>query len=183
MSTSTLVSAPVHEGIDCLALNYSKKRERVSKLANALEDEVRAVYRRHRRDLNEALAAAEGAQAALRAEVQEHPELFEKPRTWALHGIKLGFQKGKGKVDWADDDQVIARINKRFGELSPEVENCVEIVEKLKADALRELPTKDLAAIGVTVEGTGDVVVVKAVETATDKLVARLLKEGAREEA
>jgi hypothetical protein len=182
MST-TLVTAAKHEGIDALALNYSKKRERVTALANALEDEVRAVYRRHRRALNEALATAEGAQAALRAEVAEHPELFEKPRTWALHGIKLGFQKGRGKVEWdLEDADLVERLRKRLGGDSAEFENCVEYVAKINVDGLRELATKDLAACGVTVEDTADVVVVKAVESVTDKLVKRLLKEGARGE-
>lgn len=182
MST-TLVTAAKHEGIDALALNYSKKRERVSALANALEDEVRAVYRRHRRALNEALATAEGAQSALRAEVQDHPELFDKPRTWALHGIKLGFQKGRGKIEWEiEDEALIERLRKRLGDSSPAFENCVEYVATIKVDGLRELPTKDLAACGVTVEETADVVVVKAVESVTDKLVKRLLKEGARSE-
>lgn len=56
------------------------------------------------------------------------------------------------------------------------------MVEKLDADAVRELDVKTLAAIGATVEGTGDVVYIRAVDTAVDKLVKRLLKEGSREE-
>lgn len=180
MTTESLVSAPPHELIDKLALNYAKRRERVKELADALEDELRSVYRRHRRALNEAIATAEGAQSALRSEIEANPHLFEKPRTWALHGIKLGFGKGRGKTTWDDDAQLIKRIRSHFPD--EVAETLIRTTHEPIVDALKELDSKTLAKLGVTVETTGDCVIVKAADSATDKLVKRLLKEGAREQ-
>lgn len=175
-----MVSAPPHQRIDSLALNYAKRRERVKQIVDRLEDEVRAAHRRYRRELNEAIGTAEGAQAALRAEIEAHPELFEKPRSWHLHGIKLGFAKGKGRVTWEDDEQLIKRIRRQFPD--EVAARLIRVTEAPIVDALKELDAKELAKLGVTVETTGDCVFVKAADTETDKLVKRLLKEGAREQ-
>jgi hypothetical protein len=175
---TSLVTTPAHEKIDVLAKNYAAKRARVAAITVEIEDGIRAVHRKHRRALIEALAVAEGAQAALRSELTANPKLFEKPKTWTLHGIKVGYRKGSGKVEWEiEDDQLIAKIKKRFGELSPEVEQCIEIIEKIDKDALRNLDAKDLAHLGVTIEDVTDVPFIKAEASEADKLVKRLLKE------
>lgn len=179
---SNIASAPTHEKIDTLAKNYAQRRARVATLVSRMDEEIRAIHRRYRSDLNEALGTAEGALSALHVEIESNGQLFEKPRTWTLHGIKLGFQKGKGRVAFDDEAKVIEKLKKRFGELSPEVERCIEVAEKIDRDQLRDLDGKDLAAIGVTVENTGDVVFIKAVDSSVDKLVKVLLKEGQRTE-
>lgn len=130
---------------------------------------------------NYATEADAFATACYNFDADRNRGLFDKPRTWTLHGIKLGLNKGKGRVEFDDEEKVIAKLKARFGDLSPEVDRCVEVIEKLDADGLRELDGKALAAIGVTIEGTGDVVYIRAVDTAVDKLVKRLLKEGSRE--
>ncbi|MBC8009940.1 MAG: hypothetical protein H7067_07575 [Burkholderiales bacterium] len=176
----TIAQVPAAETLDALAKNYAARRARVATLVARMDDEIRAIHRRHRADLTEALGTAEGALSALHVEIEAHPELFERPRTWTLHGIKLGFKKGSGRVEFEDSDRVIERLKKRFGDLSPQVEACVEVVEKLNLDALRDLDGKDLAALGVSIEGSGDVVYIKSADTAVDKLVKQLLKEGER---
>lgn len=174
----TIAKTPVHERLDALAKNYAARRARVASIVTDIEDEIRGVHSRHRRALHEALATAEGAQAALRAELTDHPELFEKPKTWTLHGIRIGFRKGSGKVEWEiEDEQLVARIKKRFGADSEQARACIKVVEKVVSDALRELDAKDLAALGVTIEDVGEVSFVKAEASEADKLVKRLLKE------
>lgn len=168
------------EKIDALALNYSKRRQRVKSLADKLEDEIRAVYRRYRQPLNEAIASADEAQTELRAEIEANPGLFVQPRTWALHGIKLGFGKGRGKTEWGDDEVLIKRIRSHFP--AEVAETYIRKIEEPIVDSLKELDAKTLARLGVRIETTGDCVIVKAADSETDKLVKRLLKEGAREE-
>lgn len=51
--------------------------------------------------------------------------------------------------------------------------------EKPSADALKNLDTRDLARVGVRIEGTGEFVVVKTADSAVNKLVAKTFKEGA----
>jgi hypothetical protein len=176
----TIAQTPATERLDALAKHYAQRRARVATLVSRMDEKIRAIHREFRADLTEALGTAEGALMALHVEVEQHPELFVQPRTWTLHGIKFGFKKGAGRVEFEDEAKVIERLKKRFGELSPEVDRCVEVKEKLVLDQLRELEGKDLAALGVVIEGTDDVVFIKSVDTAVDKLVKLLLKEGER---
>lgn len=182
---NTLVhSSPVTE-IDSLTKAYSKARTLLAERVNTLNAELRAVHSRKIEGIKSALAAAADAKAQLVALLQQHPELFVKPRTMTLNGIKVGYGKGSGRVDWDDDASVIARAEKLLAkeDLSQEQFDLVVITKKeLSAAGLRNLDTKLLVRLGVTVEGTGDVVIVKTEDGAVDKLVKRILKEGAQAE-
>jgi hypothetical protein len=179
MSTLASKLTPL-ELLGGLTKTYASARATLSERVNALEDEVRDVHRRKVPGIKAALAAAKDAQAALVAAVQAHPELFVKPRTITINGIKAGYQQGKGTLDWDDDDKLVARIEKLFPD-----QRDVLIATKKKpvADALKQLDAKDLARLGVSYEAVGDYVVVKATDGEVDKLVKKILKEGAVEES
>ncbi len=166
-----------HTEIDSLAKRYSERRARVREIVDQIEDDVRAVHRKHRRALAEALATAAGCQDVLISRLREAVSLFVNPKTWSLHGIKLGFRKGSGKVEFDDEDALVAKLRKRYGEESDEFRACVKTKHVIVKDALRDLDAKDLAKLGVTIEDVNDVPFVKGVESETDKLVKRLLKE------
>ncbi|EIP99486.1 hypothetical protein OpiT1DRAFT_04004 [Opitutaceae bacterium TAV1] len=175
---SSPVTIPVHEQIDALALRYSKCRDTLAAVCTALETDVRLAHAKHKRNLDTALANAAQAADDLRAEVEAHPELFVKPRTWTLHRIKFGFQRGKPKLEWEDDAEVVTRIKEIYGEHATEL---LHVEESPNAGALAALSEEDLLLLGITVQGGKNGVLVKAVETSTDKLVKRLLKEGTRD--
>ena len=164
--------------IEGLAANYAKRRAQLGDVLAEYNAEALALHRRFRRRIVEASGTAAGALDALRAKVDAHRDLFEKPKTWTLHGIKLGLQKGKGSLDWDDSDALVARIRKQFPE--DEAALLIRVKEEPIADALKELDAKSLARLGVRVEETGEVVVVRAVDGDVEKLLKTLLKEGAR---
>ena len=167
--------------IEQLAKAYAEARDVVAERVNAAEDEVRGVYRRKMPGIKLAHAAAADAQAKLAAAIQARPELFVKPRTITLHGIKLGFQKGKGKIEWADDEKVLAAIERHFSPISAEA--LIITIRKPSKEALAKLPANELRKLGCTIEEAGDMVFIKAADGELEKLVARILKEGAVEEA
>lgn len=166
--------------IDVAAKAYSQSRETVAERVATYNKEIAAVNRRLLPGIKSASVNAKFFQANLTEQVQAHADLFVKPRTMTLHGIKLGFQKGKGTIEWADDEKLADKIEKLLPELA---ETLVKTTRKPIAKALQTLDVKTLRALGCTVEETGDFVVVRAVDTAVDKLVARILAEGAIEEA
>ena len=96
-----------------------------------------------------------------------------------LHGLKLGYQKGKGKIEWEDDDQVVKLIRRHFPD---QFDVLIKTAERPIKDALASLTAAELRKIGVTVEETGDVVFVKDSTGNVDKLVKALLK-GVQEDA
>ena len=177
---STLASPSPLVVIEALTKKYADARATLAERVSALEDEVRSVHRRKVPGIKSAAAAAKDAQAELVAAVQAHPELFVKPRSYTLNGIKVGYAQGKGALTWEDDETVVARIRRFF----PREENTlIATKEKPVASALKQLDAKDLARLGVTFEAVGDYVFVKASDSAVDKLVKKILEEGAVEEA
>jgi hypothetical protein len=147
--------------------------------ATALQDEMRAAMRRKLPGIQLAVASVAEADANLKDAIDLRPELFVKPRTVVLHGLKLGYKKGKGKIEWDDDDQVVKLIRRHFPEQFDVL--CKTAETPIKA-ALAGLTVAELKKLGITVEETGDVVFIKDSTDDVDKLVKALLK-GVEEEA
>jgi len=166
--------------IDALASDYAKAREVLAERVQHFESEVQAVRNRLLPGIKSAAAGAANTQSFLSAGIICQPELFTKPRTMTLHGIKLGFAKGKGKITWADDDKVVAAIRRHFAQDS--ADTLIRTVEEPVKDALAQLPAVELRKLGVQVEEAGDHVYIKASDSEVDKLVAAILKEGAVDE-
>jgi hypothetical protein len=162
--------------LEGLAKEYSTTRAELAQHVGELEAELAAAKRKHIARIKLAAAAATDAQARLRAAIEAAPHLFVQPRTFTLHGIKLGYQKGKGRLVF-DEAQVIERITKHYPEL---VETAVRQKLELVKDALKNLDAKTLAKLGCTIEAAGDMVVIKTADNDIDKLVAALLDEGAK---
>jgi hypothetical protein len=184
MKTDTIPNLPavaVISHIETLAKQYATDRGIVAYRVATLEDEVREVHRRKLPGIKAAVASAADSQAKLTAAIEAHPELFVQPRTMTLHGIKLGFQKGKGSTQWPEEAKLLAAIKKNFGPRA--LETLIETIEKPNKEAVCKLSMAELKKLGVVVTGTGDFVFVKASDSEVDKLVAKILKEGAIEEA
>lgn len=181
---STLVQPSSIAEIDLLAKNYAKARSLLSDRVTALNDELRTVHGRRIGGIRSALADAADAKALLVASIDGNRHLFVKPRTMTLNGVKVGLGKGAGRVEWDDDESVLARIDKLLArdELTEEqYDLIVKEQRELSSTGLRELDVKILQRLGVTVEATGDAVIVKTEDGAVDKLVKRLVKEGAQQ--
>jgi hypothetical protein len=110
--------------------------------------------------------------AVLQAALKESAELFEKPRTRVFHGVQVGFRKKIGGLTWEDDETVVARIEKLFGERAPEF---LHIAKKPDAAALGKLAVCELMKLGVQVEKDTDAVVLRPVDGDAEKLVRALL--------
>ncbi|MES2697271.1 MAG: host-nuclease inhibitor Gam family protein [Verrucomicrobiota bacterium] len=162
--------------LEALAGAYVKARTVVSERVADLQTEVSALQRRRVGGIKAAAAEAADLCARLRATIEKAPHLFVRPRTMSLHGVTVGFRKGSGKLEWEDDAKTVALIRKH---LPDQAELLIITEEKPSADALKNLDAKELAKIGVAMEGTGDFVVVKTTDSALEKLVAKILKEGA----
>ena len=167
--------------IDFRARQYAEARAILGNRVQTLQAEIDRLRRRHLQGIINAAGSVGEYQAALRTEVEQHPELFEKPRTVVLHGVKVGFQKGKGKIVWDNDEKVIALIRKHCTEEQAEL--LIATVEKPSKDALLALDVGTLKKLGVTIEEAGDQVVIKDAAGDLDKLLQRFLDESAKENA
>jgi hypothetical protein len=159
--------------IERLTKDYADWRMQLSEAVLVAEHEIAAMKRQHVVTIKRKVEAVAERQASLKAAIEASPELFTKPRTMIMHGVKIGFQKEKGKISWADANQVIRLIKKHFSE---QADVLIKTTEKLIKAALQQLPAADLKRIGVTVGETGDAVVIKSTDSEIDKLVNALLK-------
>jgi arsenate reductase-like glutaredoxin family protein len=167
--------------IEQLTRKYADAREELGDLIRAMEEKIDQIKRANLPRIRELVNRTAERQANLRAAIEDAPELFEKPRTQVYHGVKIGFRKGSGGIDWADDDQVVKLIEKHFPKEQAEL--LIKTVKKPIAKALEDLDVAELKKIGCTVESTGDVVVIKPVAGGVEKIVNALLKEAADLEA
>lgn len=180
-NTEPTASADVTLGtIEKATTIYASSRQNLHEEVAALNAEIAAIKQKHMPRIKRLLADAADDYARLSAQLNAAPHLFDKPKTQTFSGIKVGFRKGAGGIDWDDDAVVCARIRKHFPRAQAEL--LIKTIEKPIAKALADLDVADLKKIGCTVEATGDVVVIKPTDSEVDKIVNALLKEATEQE-
>jgi hypothetical protein len=154
-------------------------RAALSTIVTELNDGIEALKRQHLKSLKAAVNKMAEKHEALKALIEANPALFAKPRTVMFNGIKVGLAKGKGKIEWDDDEAIVKAIKRQL----PDQQDVLIITsEKPSKDAMQQLTTQQLRKLGATVVEAGDQVVIKAADADVDKLVKALIK-GATEDA
>lgn len=154
---------------------YAEERTALANLVSGLEAELMRIRERHLPAIKGAVARTVDAHDALHAALEAHPELFKKPRTRTMHGIKVGYTKQRGKVEFADEAKTIERIRKLLPE--DQVELLIRRTEAVHKPAVYDLVAADLKRLGITLSDDTDVVVIKPMDSDVSKLVDALLKE------
>jgi len=159
--------------IEARAKRYAEAREKIAALVTDLNTGMEALKREAIPELKRAIARAAEHHDQLKAMIEAAPGLFVRPRTVTFYGIRLGFQKGKGKIEWDDADKVVALIEKHFPEQADILINTKKTPAK---DALNGLTAAELKKVGISVTEGGDAVFIKPVDSAVDKMVDALFK-------
>ena len=157
-----------------LCRKLSSARERLSEVTEAVRNEQRQAVRRRLRGLKARVAEVSAARDELEAAVSASPELFEKPRTRAMEGVKVGYRKMPGRIE-CNPERTIERIRKIFPNREQEL---VKTTRSLKKPALRALTSRELRAIGVSIISVDDEVVIAVAGDDLDKLVSALMADG-----
>ena len=161
------------------AKRYADAREDLGAVVRLLNEQVEAMKRAALPDIKRLVTKAAESHGQLHALVEEAPGLFVKPRTVIFHGIKVGYEKGRGKIEVGDQDKTIALIEKLFPE---QAEALIAVKKLVVKSALGNLAVADLKRIGCTIEETEDQIIIRPVDTAVDKIVTALLKEAVGED-
>ena len=157
---------------------FARARDALEEVRDDVREEHRRVLRRRLRGLKARAADVAVAKEALLEAVAAAPELFEKPRTRAFAGIKVGFRAQAPELVIVDEARTVALIGEVMSDREDELVRTKKTVDR---PALRKMPDADLAAIGAKLEDRGDKTVVAAAATDLDKLVGALL-DGLEEE-
>lgn len=164
--------------IERQAKKYAAAREDLAGIVATMNEGIETIKRDHMKRLKKAVAEAAEQHEALKALIESAPGAFIKPRSMIFHGIKLGYQKGKGKIEWDDPEQVVRLIKKHFPE---QADVLVAITEKPIKEALNNLSAGELKKLGISVTEGGDAVFIKPADSAVDKMVDALLKDATAE--
>lgn len=165
------------EKIEALAKDYATKRDELAAAVNGCEDDIRVIKRRHLPVIKRKAAAAAAVKSVLQDAVESRPDLFKRPKTRILHGIKVGWMKQKGKITFASAERVVKLIQRHLPE---RFEELVKVSETPLKGPLGRLSGAELKKIGVQVGDDSDQVVVAPADSEIDKLVDALL-DGAEE--
>lgn len=159
---------------------YADARDLLASRVQALQDDIEAAKRRKLSGIKKAVAAAAEARDKLQSAIEASPELFQKPRTLVIAGVRVGYTKGAGKLSFDDPARVGALIRRHYPD---QAEALIKVTETPIRKALGNLSVAELKRIGVTVEETGDQVVIKPTDSEVDKLVGALLADAERIES
>ena len=164
--------------IETKAKAHAAARLTLTNYVTLLNAEIEAVKQKRIKKLREAVATATATGDDLLELVRESSGLFKKPKSAVLHGIKLGFKKEKGKISFADEDQVLKLIRKHLPELA---DVLIVTTEKPSKEAMNNLEAGQLKKIGVTVTADSDMAFISDPASDVDKIVTALLKGAAEE--
>jgi hypothetical protein len=159
--------------IDAACAKLEMPLEELKKLITTVQRRQRAILDDALPEIRRQTKLAAERKSQLREMIEIGKSLFEKPRTHILHGIKVGYRKLEGGVEFDDPDAIVARIHTLFPK---RVADLLHVKETPDKDALRSLPAADLMRLGVELRHDSDEIVIKVVDGDVERIVAALLK-------
>lgn len=162
------------EAIERAARAYAAQRSALGLAVQALEGAFAKAREKFMPAIRDRSGQAATSRRALVDLVEAHPELFRKPKTLVLSGIRVGFKKAPGAIRIADPDVTVRLIRKHHPDLA---DTLIKTTDTVVKSALSTLSAAELKKLGVTVTDTTDQVVAQSTDGEIDKLVEALLKD------
>lgn len=166
--------------IESLAKSLADARQELADRLQRIKDEQDTVKRRYLQGVKNSVERVRAVHAELHTMLSDAQALFEKPKTRVIHGLRLGWMKQRGKVEFDDPALVIAALRKLLGE--DEAAQYIQTKESPIKDRLSELPAKDLKRCHVSITDDTESVVIKSAGGEIDKLIDALLGSDELEE-
>jgi hypothetical protein len=158
---------------------YAGKHAELAAIVERIETLRRRVVEQHTPQLKAAIQALADQREQLTTSIARRPDLFDKPRTRMLHGVKVGFRKQTGRLLIPNVEFTVKRLKELYID---QLGVLIKTTEKPIKTALAELPANDLKKLGVTVTNDTDEVVVKVTDSDIDKVIAALLGQDSDDE-
>ena len=162
------------QDIEARAKKLAEHHDALDALVGELQDELTRIKRARLPAIKRRLRLVAEDKAALAELLQDGKALFAKPRTRIFHGVKLGWEKGKGAVLIADAKRTVELITRHFPEHLEELAPAKRAPSK---EAIAKLLPRELTRIGCTLGNANDFLVLRFVDDEVDKLVDALLND------
>lgn len=136
----------IRQAAENLANRHNDTTGCASLMQAEIKNSIAPILERYKTTVDGYAAAEATAYQALADMLIAAPQLFVKPRSLSVDGVRCGYIKAPDTVDWSDDAEVIARIKALRPDLAPVL---IRTQESLVVDALGGVDAKDLASFGV----------------------------------
>lgn len=166
--------AEIRDAAQALA-NVAQKLALTAKAQEAeLVAAVTPIAERYRPALDD--IAQEQADLLQRLEtlVEANPQLFRKPRSIVIDGVRAGYRKEDDVIDWSDEAAVITRIRALLPE---QAQTLIRSSESLVIDAVAQLDAPVLQKLGIRRIAGADKSFVKIGDSDMDRLVKALVAD------
>jgi len=167
----------IHEAAQRLSLAHRELTLRAQTQEADIAAAVGPITTRHRPGIDAAAEEKAAAYDSLMQLIQASPQLFCRPRSITVDGVKAGYRKESDSLDWDNEQVVIARIRAL---LPDEVDLLIRTQANLVIDALPGLDSPVLRQIGVRQVSGSDQAFVSIGDSDVDKLVKAILADAAR---
>lgn len=162
-----------------LADAHRESLARATALESALNKAITPIYACHRLGLDAVAEEEAAAKAALLDLVISAPQLFQRPRSLTVDGVKAGYRKEEDGLTWEDEAHVIARI-RALPELSEIAQVLIRTEESLNVSALSELTAAQRRAVGISLVQGVDKPFVSFTDSDVEKMVKAILADAAK---
>ncbi|SDI52462.1 hypothetical protein [Propionivibrio dicarboxylicus] len=175
MSTITLEN--IRAAAERLAAAHVATTARASLLQDEIKTAVKPIYERHRSGLDAAAEEEARARDDLQQMLDAAPQLFKKPRSIVVNGVRSGYRKEEDSLYYADEKAVIARIRALFPE---QADLLVRTEETLVSDALTQLDAKSRSQVGISLITGADKSFITIGDSDVEKLAKTLISDAIR---
>lgn len=162
---------------DRLAVAHTATTARAGLLQDEIKAAIAPIYARHRGSLDAAADEEAAAHRALMALLEGAPQLFVKPRSLAINGVRAGYRKAEDQLDWGDDDALIKRIRAL---LPKQADILIRTQETLVIDALAQLDADAHRSLGIARISGADNPFITVGSADVEKLAQALISDAMR---
>lgn len=159
--------------VDTQAKYFADALSDLAIFVKAIDDSLRAVEEAYAKQLRQLEERFLERYTALKNEITAAPDAFVVRKSLVLHGIKVGFEKGKGKVEWDNEDRVVTLIRRNYTDV--EAEALLRAKYSPDRLAISRLPAAEVKAIGCRIDDTGDRVIIRPIDSDAAKRVSARL--------
>lgn len=169
----------IREAAQRLADAHRLSTDLASKLENELADAIKPVYERHRSGIDLAVADEALKLAELQQLIDASPNLFEKPRSLAIDGVRLGYRKQEDGIDFDSEEAVIQRI-RALPDLADLSQVLIRVEEHLNRDAIDLLNANQRRRVGIRSVTGADQSFITYTDTDVKKLTKAIMSDAAK---
>ncbi|WP_153117406.1 hypothetical protein [Rhodocyclus tenuis] len=175
MTTATITE--IRAAAQRLADAHRQSVTRATALEHALSEAAAPIYAAHRPAIDEAAAHEAECQAELQALIDGAPQLFARPRSILVDGVKCGYRKAEDGIDYDDEAAVIKRIKALLPDQS---DLLVRSQESINVEAVAQLDSAVRRQIGIRSVSGADASFISFTDTDVEKLVKAILADAAK---